>query len=116
MLNKQQILAADDLPRELVQVPEWGGSVYVSTMTGTERDAFEAESVGTEQTPAERLANFRARLLVRTVVDDAGVRMFSDADAAELGKKAAPAIMRLYDVALRLNRLAAKDVDDLSKN
>ena len=40
ILSKDAILAADDLPRETVHVPEWGGDVYVRTMSGTDRDAF----------------------------------------------------------------------------
>ncbi len=41
-LSKDAILAAKDtkLSGE-ISVPEWGGSVYVKTLTGTERDAFE---------------------------------------------------------------------------
>ena len=42
ILSKEAILAADDLPREKVNVPEWGGEVLVRTMSGTDRDAFEA--------------------------------------------------------------------------
>jgi len=41
-LNKEQILRADDLKTEEVDVPEWGGSVRVRVLTGTERDAFES--------------------------------------------------------------------------
>ncbi len=33
ILSKEAILSADDLPREIVSVPEWGGQVYVRTMT-----------------------------------------------------------------------------------
>ena len=28
-----------------VEVPEWGGCIYVRTLTGTERDAFESSVV-----------------------------------------------------------------------
>ena len=33
MLTKESILKADDLPKELVEVPEWHGQVWVSTLT-----------------------------------------------------------------------------------
>ncbi len=46
MLTREQILQSDDLPRETVQVPEWGGEVQVRTMTGTDRDAFVASLIG----------------------------------------------------------------------
>ncbi len=42
LLTKDDILGADDLATEDVEVPEWGGCVRVRALTGTERDAFEA--------------------------------------------------------------------------
>ncbi len=45
ILTKEAILAADDLPRETVLMPEWGGDVYVRTMSGTDRDAFESSLI-----------------------------------------------------------------------
>jgi len=35
---KADILAADDLPRVAVEVPEWNTTVWVREMTGSERD------------------------------------------------------------------------------
>jgi hypothetical protein len=40
-LTKDEILEAADLSTKAVDVPEWGGSVNVRTMTGADRDAFE---------------------------------------------------------------------------
>ena len=34
VLTKSQILEADDIKHESVFVPEWGGKVFVQTMTG----------------------------------------------------------------------------------
>src|SRR5947199_100548 len=38
LLTREQMLAADDLHREFVEVPGLGGGVWVRTLTGTERD------------------------------------------------------------------------------
>ena len=35
------ILAASDRQKEKAEVPEWGITVFITTMSGTERDAFE---------------------------------------------------------------------------
>lgn len=116
-LTRDAILAAPDLPVEEVQVPEWGGSVFVRAMTGTERDAFERESMernGTNVTANTQ--NIRARLLARTIVDEHGKRLFTDEDALELGAKSAAALDRVVDVAQRLSRIRADDVEDLAKN
>ena len=107
ILTKEAILAADDLPREIVPVPEWGGDVYVRTMNGTDRDAFEASLIGKEG----RLENVRARLVSLAVCDESGSRLFGDADVAALGAKSAKALDRVFAVAQRLNGIGAEQVE-----
>ena len=114
MLTKEQILQADDLPREFVSVPEWGGDVYVRTMTGAERDAWEVETV-MEADKVNRV-NLRARMCARCIVDDKGARLFTDKEAEKLGDKSAAALERVFSVAIRLNALSNKDVETLEKN
>ncbi len=106
-LNKAAILAADDLPRESVTVPEWGGEVLVRTMTGTERDAFESSLLEKDK----RMENMRARLVSLTLCDETGERMFSDDEVTALGKKSAIALDRVFAVAQRLNGIGAGAVD-----
>jgi hypothetical protein len=114
MLTKDAIFAADDLPREKVSVPEWGGHVYVRSMTGTERDAFEESiNAGGE---LKNFANFRARLAVLTVVDAEGKRLFDDKDVKALGKKSAAALTRVFNAATKLSGLSTADVAELAKN
>ena len=114
MLSRDAILQTDDLPRVLVQVPEWGGDVYVSTLTGTQRDSFEASMQGKKG--KVNLQNVRARFAVLTIVDDKGTRLFSDADVKALGEKSASALDRVFAVAQRLNGFSSEDAEDLAKN
>lgn len=107
MLTREQILQCDDLPREIIKVPEWGGEVQVRTMTGTDRDAFEASLIGKEG----RLENVRARLVSLAVCDESGDRLFGDADIAALGAKSAKALDRVFAVAQRLNGIGAEQVE-----
>lgn len=111
MLTREQILQCDDLPKETVKVPEWGGEVQVRTMTGTDRDAFEASLIGKEG----RLENVRARLVSLTLCDAAGSRLFTDSDITALGGKSARALDRVFAVAQRLNGIGA-DQADVAKN
>lgn len=115
MLDKHAILTADDLARELVTVPEWGGEVYISEMTAAERDAFEAEWLRGKEDGTET-ANLRARLVCRVLCDDTGARLFADADADALGRKSAAVVDRLFAVAQRLNGMTQADVAALEKN
>jgi hypothetical protein len=110
-LSRDQILSANDICREEVPVPEWGGSVHVTVMSGVERDAWERElqTLGRENF----LTNLRARLAVYTIVDESGQRLFTKDDVEQLGKKSFVALTRVCDVAERLNRLSPAAMEDL---
>jgi len=117
LLTRDQILAAQDLSRELVEVPEWGGSVWVRALTGGERDDFEASCLTTKGKSSElNYRNMRAKLVVRTAVTEAGERVFTDADVEALTQKSASALDRLFSVASRLSALSRTDVEELTKN
>lgn len=117
LLTKELILQVQDVQIELIEVPEWGGAVYVKGLTGAERDAFESTIIqqkGKSQTVNMR--NVRAKLLQLTIVDDKGNRLFSAEDIGALGSKSAKAIERLFEAASRLSGISAADAEELSKN
>lgn len=117
MLTKEQILTAEDLVTQEVEVKEWGGSVTVKGMTGTERDSFEQSIVDTKgKSTTTNLANIRARLCAMTMVDEKGVRIFADNEIVKLGKKSAKALDKVFAVAQELNGMSPKDVEELAKN
>jgi hypothetical protein len=119
-LSADQILGADDLDYEDVPVPEWGGTVRVRELPGTERDKFEAQFVGGKDGAsirAEGLEGFRARLASAAIVDGDGKPLFrSAAETKRLGEKSATALQRVVDVAMRLSGLTGQDVEDLTGN
>ena len=112
MLDRTAILQMDDLPKEEVNVTEWGGDLWVRTLTGTERDAFEQSMVQKKNKP--NLNNVRARFAVLTICDVNGERLFSDNDAEALGKKSAAALDRVFAVASRLNGFSDSDSEELT--
>lgn len=114
MLTRDQILAADDLKREIVEVPEWGGSVYVAMMSGDARDAWEASIIDGQGNAT--LRDVRAKLVAATITDEAGVRLFTAEDVAGLSKRSAVALDRVVNVARRLNRLGSQELEDAAKN
>jgi hypothetical protein len=117
ILSRGEILAADTtLPTETVPVPEWGGSVIVQGLSGTARDAFESTLVKQRGRKSEsNLENFRAKLLVRSLVDEKGNLLFVEKDIPALGRKSAIALERVYEVAQRLSRLTPEDVEELTE-
>lgn len=112
MLTRDQILQTEDIKRELVSVPEWGGDVYVGMMTGAGRDMFDAQIVN-KKTGTQ---NVRAKLAAATVQDEDGSLMFTVEDIQALGKKSGSALNRVYEVAVRLNRMGANAEEELGKN
>jgi len=116
-ITKEQLLAFEGQAPKAVDVPELGGQVFLRVMTGTERDQFESESVKQNGKNVEiNRANFRARLLVKTLSNEQGVRLFADSDATALGQKPANLLDRLATEASSFNGMSAKDVEDLAKN
>lgn len=116
ILTKQAILAADDLPRELVNVPEWGGDIFVRALTASERDAFENELTVRHGTKVEvTLIDARAKLCARTICDETGKRLFTDAEVLALGSKSAAVLTRIFEIAQRLAGLSPAEVEQLVK-
>ena len=109
-LNRESILGSDDLKSVEVEVPEWGGAVWVRTMTATQRDAFEAQQI------REPFRDVRARLAVATVCDSHGELLFTEADIPALSRKSGKALDRVFAVATKLSGLSKEDIDDLKKS
>lgn len=117
ILNRDAILQTSDIRKELVPVPEWGGDVYVRSLTAAERDQFEASLIVQRGKQQEiNLKNARAKLAVLAICDEQGQRIFSDADLAEMGKKSAGALQRVWIVAQRLSGITDEDMEELTKN
>ena len=113
-LTRDAILSANDLPTEKVDVPEWGGHLFVRSMTGAERDAFEASLLKSDG--SRDFTNFSARLVALCAVDDDGNRLFTEADVEALGKKCAEPLRRCSAAAQKLNGLAADSIEELEEN
>lgn len=122
LLGKSEILEAEDLTSEPVEVPEWGGWVSVKGLSGVERDAWEESRVDRRAKVKAgdarplNLVNFRASLLSQCIVDKDGRRLFTDKETIELGRKSAAAINRVFEVAQRLSGMTDEDVAELTED
>ena len=113
MLSRDEILNAKDLPTETVNVPEWGGSVKIRSITAFERDSFEQSIIDGKKT---NMSNIRARFCALIIVDDKGDRVFGDLDMAILGRKSGKALGRIFDAGQKLNGFSKEDFEELEKN
>lgn len=113
ILTRDQIAKIDDLRKESVDVPEWGGSVLVRELNGRERDMLETTMLAGGA--GRNVDNVRARVVAMTVVDEAGKQVFTLKDIEMLGQKSARAVGRIYSAAMRLSTMEPKDIEDTAK-
>jgi hypothetical protein len=108
-LTRDQILAAEDLPRKLVEVPEWGGSVYVRHLTAQERVEWASQADAPK-------GHTIASLLVLCLVDADGHHVFTKDDIPKLLEKNGVVVDRLAGEVIELNGLRARDEERILKN
>lgn len=109
-LTRDDILNADDLRIEVVQVPEWGGVVHIRTLTGLQREKY-VESIrrvtgsGRKQSVEIILQQSGAKLAAQTICDERGNLLFKETDIPKLSAKSSRALQRVIDASARLNGL-----------
>ena len=113
MLDKNSILAADDLPVQSVEVPEWGGAVNICTLGALDMAAFQASI---RDADGKIVDHVMPRFLVATIVDENRSRIFSDEDFEALAKKNPVVLNRLFDVAQKLNGIGIAAQEEIAKN
>ena len=111
MLNRDQIAGASDISTTDVPVPEWGGAVRLSVMTGAARDALQT-AVAANKSPSY----FEAALIVSAAVDEAGKPIFTGEDIPLLQGKSSAVLSRVARVAMDLNKIGVKAADAEEKN
>lgn len=100
LLNRDQILAAEDLAHELVEVPEWGGTIRIEQMGAGESAAFNDDLKSLDGSH-----NGMYLMLVYSARDDNHQRLFTIADVEALKLKNINVLNKLQHVALTLNKM-----------
>ncbi|MGW9242577.1 hypothetical protein ACWGRL_28205 [[Kitasatospora] papulosa] len=119
LLSKEQITAADDRKWEDVEVPEWGGTVRVLGMSGTERNAYQSSLVvlgSNGNVQRMNMTDQLAKLCAKSMVGEDFERLFTDAEVKELGAKNGAVLERIGSVAQRLSGLRKEDVEAKAGN
>ncbi|WP_438396483.1 hypothetical protein [Caballeronia sp. DA-9] len=111
LLSKDQIFAAQDIQTVDVDVPEWGGTVRVSMLSGAARDALQADFAENKET-----SRVEAALIAATAVDEAGSPIFAKEDIPAIRAKSTAALQRVFDAAIKLNKMGAAQTEQAVKN
>lgn len=108
MLSRDEILGAKDLRLEPVDVPEWGGRIFVRPLTAEESDKFQRDP--------DALENLTARMVAYCAVNEGGGRLFVDNDIAALAGKSAAAMRRVVAAIGKVNAMTVEAREDIRKN
>ena len=114
-LSREDILNVDDIgDNEKIEVPEWGGHIFIRTITGKERDEWEYQRYVLNK--GSEGVNARASLVSLAVVNSNGKRLFAPEDVEALGNKSSVALDRVVNAVRLKNRLGTEMLEDLEKN
>lgn len=110
-LSLDELLAAEPaMPVEPVDVPEWGGRVYVRRLTVLEREQLDDQLYDADGKLVR--AKLRAALVAACLCKADGEPFYAPNDAAaaaRFGAKSDVAIRRVYAACERLNGMGAGD-------
>jgi hypothetical protein len=106
------------LKSEVVEIPELGGEVTVWELTGLEADRLDDSNfpTGPDGQTVFRREGHEARLIIATVGDADGKRLFVPAQEAEVGAIPHSLIERLMTAVRRVNPPPVKAAENAAKN
>lgn len=118
ILDRDAILAAEDVETVDIDCPEWGKGAVVRlrSITGAQRDSYEQSLITQRGSDRQiNMRNARAKLVVLCAVDAKGERLFTEADLQAVSGKSAKVLDRLWGAARKLCGLTPQDVEDLTE-
>jgi hypothetical protein len=115
MSLRDTILAADDIPVERVEIPEWGVTVEVRGMTGADRGQLLEEALDQDSGEVDLQRIYPDAVILSAHDPEDGTRIFDTSDRDALLSKAGKAIDRIATVAMRLSGFDDEAVDKAGK-
>lgn len=120
-LNAAQIISAVDIELRQVSVPEWGGFVYLRSLSVDARIKYLARIssvLAKQNSPTDANNEYheaQVYLLSQSLSDEKGNLIFAEADVQSLSKKSPVVLSRLCDEILLTNGFQVNAVEDAAK-
>ncbi len=111
-LSKEDILEAQDIQTDTVDVPEWGGTVHVRALNAVERGKLDNLGAQARLDGTAQLEDMHVMTVQMGVIDDDGQRVFSEDDIPELREKAAAPMERISERIWEMSGISEEDVED----
>jgi len=107
-LDKATLLASVRLKTETITI-DGLGEIRVRELSGGERDRWVGRNfdVATGEVKPDAIGTLRPSLVAMVLIDDAGNRMFSDAEVNLVGQLPSDVLDQLYSAAAQLSGLDA---------
>ena len=111
-LTAESILKDEDFSYAELEIPEWGGSVRLRSLSGGQR------SIINQRVQARDLENLEEMLTVMGCVDEDGNRIFTNKDIDALKKKSNAPITRIAKKIMEISGIGTETaaVDEAKKN
>lgn len=104
------ILSADDIEQETVEIPQWGVTVLIKSMTAKARSKMISNAVTSDgQVNLEEI--MPDMVILCTFDPETGEQVFKDGDRDALMSKSASAVEVIATVAMRLSGMTENAVD-----
>jgi len=95
-LDRDAILKSKDIKRIEVDVPEWGGSVFIGQLNVKQRETMLRDI---QELDDSDISALKMHLFINTVQDEKGNLLFTKNDISELEQKSAMAIEKIFTAA-----------------
>jgi len=110
MSLRDKIFSSDDIKKELVEVPEWGVSVEIRSMTALERSKLMENAASSDG--KINIGSMYALTVISTVYDpESGLPIFTDKDREAVLSKNGAVVERLATIAMGNSGLTEKAVE-----
>jgi len=107
---RDRILAADDIGKDVMEVPEWGCSLEVRTVTAGERSKM-IKAALTDEGTLDTVSLFPMLIISSCFDPDTGEQVFGPDDLAALQGKSAAAVERIGQKAMEMSGMTSEAVD-----
>ena len=111
---RSTILAASDIRSQIVEVPEWGVSVEVRSMTARDRTRIMSEASKNDGV-VDIGFMYVETVLTSTYDPETGLRVFEDSDRDAVMAKSASAIDRLAVLGMQLSGIDQEAQDNAKR-
>lgn len=113
---RDKILAAADIPSEMVSIPEWNVEILVKGMSAGERLHLQKVSYD-QKTGQVHMEKMYPDIVVSCCHDpQTGEPIFTDADKEAILSKSSAAVEKIAEVGLRLSGLGKDSQDEAGKD